>query len=595
MVVIGAIAGIIGHNLEPEGLNAVSRTMLQRGKYGTEHLQVKNGILLHSVRVPDECRCIRKSFGGETYALIFSGNLYNKADLQQKLKCFSSDTGELILNAYLRWGKNFLIGLNGVFTIAVFEENKNRLFLARDPMGICPLFYRKEGDCFLFASEQKTMLAVPGAEAAIDKQGALELIMLGPGRMPGSGVFRGIKELEPGCCCYFDAGNLEIFRYWQLKDGIHEDSIQETADKIIFLVKDAVLKQTADCREIGTFLSGGLDSSILSAICGERYREKPLKTFSVDYLHNDINFKPGKFQPDSDDAYVEIMAEFLACRHSKTVLTAEDLISQLEEATIARDLPGMGDVDFSLLAFCKEVQKQVPTVLSGECADEIFGGYPWFFDRNQEEILEFPWACNTAFRRKLMEHPPADAENFVQDACRDTCRHADILPDCSSEDRKAKEMTVLNMRWFMQTLVERNDRMSTWAGLQVRVPFCDLRIAEYLYRIPWSMKICQGREKGLLRHAVRDLLPESVRMRKKSPYPKTFDPIYETLILRKTADLLLEDAPIWYLISRKTVAESLDRGTVGPFYGQLMRRPQFAAWILQLDFWLKHYNIQFYY
>ena len=345
---------------------------------------------------------------------------------------------------------------------------------------------------------------------------------------------------------------------------------------------------------IGTFLSGGLDSSIITAVCARAQAGEPLKTFSVDYRDNDKYFRANKFQPNSDSTYIQAMVDAENTDHHWTVLTPEDLVGALEDATIARDLPGMADVDFSLLAFCGQIRREVKVALSGECADEIFGGYPWYRDPEVREKAGFPWAQNTRQRAAILSpEVRIDPEAFVMDAYQQTCRESDILPGTSPTERRMKEMVNLNFRWFMQTLLDRKDRMSMYHGLEVRVPFCDYRIAEYLYALPWEFKDYQGREKGLLRQAVAGLLPEPIRTRKKSPYPKTFDPRYEALVGARLHSLLETDAPLWQLVNKESVKAMLAAESPWPWYGQLMRRPQTMAYLLQIDFWLRHYQINF--
>ena len=345
---------------------------------------------------------------------------------------------------------------------------------------------------------------------------------------------------------------------------------------------------------IGTFLSGGLDSSIITAVCSGIMAEAGITfpTFSVDYENNSRYFSSDKFQPDADGEYIALMADAFQTEHHSTLLTAEDLLQALEEATVARDLPGMGDVDFSLLAFCKQVRSHVKVALSGECADEIFGGYPWYRDPAVKAKEGFPWAQNLPQRTKLLAFA-VNGEDFVMDSYRAICRESDIIPGQSREEIRIKEMVNLNFRCFMQTLLDRKDRMSMYHSLEVRVPFCDYRIAEYLYGVPWEYKDYQGREKGLLRYAVQDLLPQKILTRKKSPYPKTFDPAYEKGVLSRLEPLLEEDSPLWHLVNRQQLRAYLCQETPWPWYGQLMRRPQTAAYFLQLDFWLKYYSPQF--
>lgn len=596
---MGAIAGFLGS--EPQNLEEVFETMARRGPDGNDMCKLKGGGLLRArvrrpVLNPWEKVLTQR---GETFHLTYSGRLYNATELRQTLEkegqhFLGNSDEELVLRAYSQWGKDCLQQFNGVFAFAVWEERARRLFLARDRIGVRPLFYRIQPGMFLFASEIKTILAFPGVRAILDEDGAAQLILFGPGRIPGSGVFQNIQELEPGCCAFYENGQLEVTRYWQLRDREHRESFGETAEIVRSLLKDAVRRQTDTEQSYGTFLSGGLDSSILSAVCAGQLesRGEKLQTFSVDYQNNDLYFTPGKFQPDADAPYIREMVEALGCQHRKTVLRPEELLEQLQAATAARDLPGMGDVDFSLLAFCKQIRPFVPMALSGECADEIFGGYPWYRDPEIRARVGFPWAQNTAVRSRLLRHKHKHAEALVLDAYRDTCRASDILPGTDARNRRIKEMVNLNFRWFMQTLLDRNDRMSMSAGLEVRVPFCDYRIAEYLYSVPWEMKDYQGREKGLLRYAAAGLLPEAVRMRKKSPYPKTFDPQYEKLVTAKLQTELGADSPLWYLIDQQEAMDFLREESPQPWYGQLMRRPQFIAYLLQMDFWLRSYQIE---
>ena len=278
-----------------------------------------------------------------------------------------------------------------------------------------------------------------------------------------------------------------------------------------------------------------------------------------------------------------------------TVLTAEDLENALEEATIARDLPGMADVDSSLLCFCKDICSTVKVAISGECADELFGGYPWYRDPQIRALQGFPWAQNTAARAALIDPyylQKLDPEGFVMDRYNTTLAQCDILPETAPVERRMKEMMNLNYRWFMQTLIDRNDRMSMQAGLEVRVPFCDKRIAQYLYNVPWEFKDYGGREKGLLRKAAEGLLPDEVLYRKKCPFPKTYDPSY-TRAVEKRLQALIEtkNAPVWDMVDRAQLEKYLKEETPWPWYGQLMRKPQTAAYMLQLDFWLRHYNV----
>ena len=439
-------------------------------------------------------------------------------------------------------------------------------------------------------------MCYPGVEACLDAEGVGEILLLGPGRTPGSGVLKDIRELEPGCCAWYRQGELSVKRYWKLTDREHTQSFSETVEQVRELVLDAIRRQMVSDVPIGTFLSGGLDSSLISSVCSQELqaRGEVLPAFSLDYQDNDRYFTPGKFQPTSDNTYIRQMIQVLPLEHHWTVLKPEDLLQAMEVATVARDLPGMADVDFSLLCLCADISQHVKVALSGECADEIFGGYPWYRDPQVRATDGFPWAQNTAARAAFLSPSiRMDAEDFVRSRYEQTIADSDILPENTLRERQIKQMVNLNYRWFMQTLLDRKDRMSMHNSLEVRVPFCDHRIAEYLYSVPWEYKDHGGIEKGLLRHAMEGILPKEVLWRKKSPYPKTHDPKYLTLVSQMLRQLLQrKDAPIFAMVNREALVSLLDSEPLWPWYGQLMRTPQTIAFMLQINFWLEHYHIK---
>ena len=597
-----AIAGIIGLPGKQEILDTMLATMTRRGPDATGVHKAGECCLLHArLAVIDPQggqQPMTLYYGQEEYTLVYNGELYNTESLRQELEklghCFigHSDT-EVVLHSYAQWGEKCVTKFNGIFAFAVWEQQARRLFLVRDRMGVKPLFFTERDGGIIFASEIKTILAHPEVKAELDAEGAAQLLLLGPGRIPGSGVFRGIQELEPGEWAYFQRGKLHREVYWQLRDREHRESFEETAECVRYLVTDAILSQTVSDVPLGTFLSGGLDSSLITAICAGK--QEALKTFSVGYVDNEKYFVPDKFQPNSDGEYIRLMADTFHTDHHWCILSPEDLVAELENATYARDLPGMADVDFSLLAFCREIKKHVTVALSGECADEIFGGYPWYRDPEVRNREGFPWAQNTAYRMELMNPElgsKVDGMAFVREQYEKTCRESDILPGCDPQEVRIKQMTNLNLRWFMQTLLDRKDRMSMYSGLEVRVPFCDYRIAEYLYGVPMKFKDHRGKEKGLLRVAMEGILPEKVLWRKKSPYPKTWHPKYLELVQGRLRDLLnRKDAPLFDFVSRKGVERVLAEEPTWPWYGQLMRRPQTIAYLLQINTWLERYRV----
>ncbi len=601
-----AIAGLIGLPVTDKILEKMHDTMQRRGPDARGTFCKGDTTLLHArlavIDIKGGAQPMQLTQAGETYTIAYNGELYNTEEIRSELlklgHKFSghSDT-EVLLHAYAEWKEDCLNRLNGIFAFAVWEEKQGRLFLARDRMGVKPLFYKRHEGGLLFASEMKTILVYPTVKAQLDIEGAGEIILLGPGRTPGCGVFRGIEEMEPGCCGYYDGRIMHIWRYWELNDREHREDFEETVHTVKHLVTDAIKRQMVSDVPIGTFLSGGLDSSIITAICAKELNEqgRKLTTFSVDYEDNDKYFVPNKFQPNSDSYYIRLMQQHLQTDHHWCVLSARDLVDSMEEAVIARDLPGMADVDISLLAFCKKIRERVTVALSGECADEIFGGYPWYRDPQVRARSGFPWAQNTKQRLTMLAKPLKGKldEEFINSRYEKTCKESKIHPDTIQLERRMKEMVNLNQKWFMQTLLDRKDRMSMFSGLEVRVPFCDHRIAEYLYGVPWAFKDYQGKEKGLLRVAMEGLLPKEVLWRKKSPYPKTFDPEYLRLVSEKMDSLLHDkDAPLFSLVDRDAAMQLLDAEYAWPWYGQLMKVPQTICYLLQIDFWLRHYDVE---
>jgi len=539
----------------------------------------------------------------EHLVLVYNGELYNTDELRKELisrghKFRTRSDTEVVGAAYIQWGSACVERLNGIFAFAVWEENAQRLFLARDRIGVKPLFYVLRDDTLIFASEIPALLAHSEIDAELDENGIAELIFLAPGRTPGCGVLRGIAELEAGHFAELARDGFRVRKYWDLVDAECSDTFEQAVEKTRFLVRDAIERQLVSDVPIATFLSGGLDSSIISSIAYAHLAERgeTLRTFSVGYRDNAKFFKAGKFQPNSDEAFIARMNEFLPnSQHFDVTLDTAQLVPALYEATEARGLPGMADVDASLLLFCREIKKHATVALSGECADEIFGGYPWFRDPEIRAIDGFPWAQSTAWRQSFLGAAyNIDGAAYVDERYRKTLAETLVVAANESE-RRVKEMVNLNFKWFMQTLLDRKDRMSMYSGLEVRVPFCDYRIAEYVYSLPWVFKDYNNTEKGLLRHAMRDILPDEVLWRKKSPYPKTHNPNYLAAVSAELRAVLENPAsPLLQIVKRDALTDllSAEVGTSGslrsnePWYGQLMTVPQTIAYFLQLNHWL---------
>lgn len=543
-----------------------------------------------------------RSIGSNTYTIIYNGELYNTPELRQALEkkghtFFSHSDTEALLLSYIEWGPSCVEHLNGIFAFAIWDEKKQRVFLARDRMGVKPLFITRAGHALLFASEIKALLAHPGVNPVIDEGGLLELFALAPARTAGKTLFSGIEELRPGECMIYSPLGTYVHRYWQFVCAEHTDSLHTTTEKLRWLVSDSARRQLVSDVPVCTFLSGGLDSSALSAIAAQAAGDKDgiLRTFSIDYAENEKYFTRSVFQPSPDSDYIDIMRRYIGSDHVVVTLDTPELIASLRDAMIARDLPGMADVDSSLLLFCRQIKGYATVALSGECADEIFGGYPWFYREDLLNLDMFPWANSLDLRRSVMSKALSRLKIEDYAKCRyfDTVDETPMLGNEKPLERRRRQMFYLNMQWFMSNLLERKDRMSMACGLEVRVPYCDHRIAEYAWNIPWDIKNLGGMEKGILRLAVKDLLPEEIYNRKKSPYPKTHNPEYTRLISAALKETLANpSAPIHALVDKTVVDEMLDTlSIVTPWFGQLMTGPQLFAFLLQLNMWLEEYQV----
>lgn len=536
------------------------------------------------------------------YTVVFDGLLFNKKELKELLlqrnRRTEYDTDEsVMLEAYIEFGEDCVKLINGIFAVAIWDGKKERLFIARDRFGIKPFFYSVADGSFVFGSEIKALFASGRVKPKINLKSVLEIMLIGPGRTPGYGVFENVLELLPATCGYFSRDGLRTHKFWTLYPHEHTDSPKQTAEKVRFLVDDSIKRQMNTDTPICTMLSGGLDSSIISSVVAKEFSEqgKTLDTYTVTYTDNDKYFKQSKFQPNSDDDFVGVMNGYLNARNHVVEIDNEALVSALFSAVEARDLPGMADVDSSLLLFSREIAKDYKVVLSGECSDEIFGGYPWYRDPVLRNSDTFPWAKSTAYRKSFLTEEIAngiDAEEFVREKYNYTVRETARLniPDA---DERTKELMRLHLDWFMMTLVDRSDRMSAFNSLDIRVPYCDYRIVEYLYSVPLDIKDYNGFEKGILRQAYSDMLPKEILWRKKSPYPKTHNPRYCELVKAELKKILQNpSSPVFKFVSKEALSNLLLENSSQPFYGQLMTTPQTMAYFVQTDYWLRKYNIE---
>ena len=534
------------------------------------------------------------------YTMVYNGELYNTEEIRQELLeagyTFKghSDT-EVLLKAYVCFGEKVVEKLNGIYAFAVWNSKDQSLYVARDRAGVKPLYYCLLPDGLIFASEQKQILQYT-RKNEITLEGFKELLGVGPSHTPGHGLYKGIEELKPGYYMKLSAGHVELTQYWELEANEHKDDFETTVAKTREILLDAIKRQLVSDVPLCTFLSGGIDSSAITAIAASQM--KNLHTFSIDYEDNLKYFKKTDFTVSQDNDFIKLISDLNHTNHHYCVISNQDLADALTDAVHFHDMPGMADVDSSLYWFCKKIKEDFTVSLSGECADEIFGGYPWFYREPMNGM--FPWLRDLAIRNTLLKpewQEKLDLVGYATERFNESVAMAPILEGDSDLNNEKRQLTYLNTKWFMTTLLDRKDRMSMGASLEVRVPFADHRLMEYLYNIPWEMKFYDGMEKGLLRKALEGVLPDEVLYRKKNPYPKTHNPHYTELIQTLLREALSDSDSILHEIFDEqklwALANTNEEIITRPWFGQLMTQPQLIAYLYQFHVWFKEYHMSF--
>jgi asparagine synthase (glutamine-hydrolysing) len=536
--------------------------------------------------------------------MVYSGETYNYTELRQEL-CghghrfrTESDT-EVVLRGYLQWGENVADRLNGMYAMAIWDIRASKLVMIRDRMGIKPFYYYPTPDGVLFGSEPKAILAHPEARRAVDADGLRELFVLA--KTPGQATWAGMREVVPGTVVTLDRSGLREHVYWKLETRPHSGGRDETVARVRELLNDIVRRQLVADVPRCVLLSGGLDSSALTALAADElggHGEK-VRSFAVDFVGQEENFTSDEFRPTPDAPFVRDVAQHVGSDHADIVLDVAALADPAVRRAVitARDIPlGLGDMDFSLYLLSKAIREHSTVALSGESADEIFGGYAWFHQPEIQNAKAFPWAAAMGRRGATgpgvmpqdMLDPGLEARLDLPGYLRDRYAQAvaEVEPADGEEDEHEHRMRVMcyvHLTRFLRMLLDRKDRMSMAVGLEVRVPFCDHRLVEYVYNTPWSLKTYDGREKSLLRGAVADVLPRSVVQRVKSPYPQTQDARYPAALQRLAEEWLAQPGhPVFGLVRREwlEVAVRADPQTIGfALRNGLERTLDLAMWL----------------
>lgn len=543
-----------------------------------------------------------REYGGISYTIIYNGEIYNTPELTEVINSRGitpetyCDT-EVVLYLYILFGEKCAEMLNGIFAFAVYNSGTKEVYLARDRFGIKPLFYALDGKAMVFASEIKAILKYPSVKPIVDIRGIWQLLFLTPVRLTG-GIFRDVSELKPAHYGIWRDGVFKTRRYWELKASECKESRDEIIAHTRELLTDAIERQLVSDVPLCTLLSGGLDSTVISAVAAGYCRERGerLSTYSFEYEGNRESFHSSLFQPQSDDEYARFTADFLGTEHHILTASTADVVNALKPAALARDFPGQADIDSSLYYFCSLIKKNHTVALSGECADEIFGGYPWFYRAEMLNNPFFPWIHDPMIRAKLFNEDfarPKEGYEYLKGEYKKSMAECPVCENDSDSMKRSRRATWLSVNYFMASLLERKDSMSMASSVEVRVPFADHRILEYVFNVPWEIKFENGVEKALLRNAMKDYIPEKVFSRKKSPYPKTQNPAYERAVLEEVRERLRDNNSVLHGILNMEAFDAFIKGENETWFGQLMGRPQLLAWLIQLDCWAEKYNVCF--
>jgi asparagine synthase (glutamine-hydrolysing) len=501
--------------------------------------------------------------------MVYSGEAYNFTELRAELSALGhrfetdSDT-EVVLHGYLQWGESVVDHLNGMYAFAIWDERDEKLVMIRDRMGIKPFYYYPTPDGVLFGSEPKAILANPLARKVVDTDGLRELMSMT--KTPGWSLWKGMHEVGPGTIVTVDRSGIRTRTYWKLDAVAHTDDQETTVAKVRELMTDIVNRQLIADVPRCVLLSGGLDSSAVTGLAAARLAEEGerLRTFSVDFFGQEENFHPDELRDTADSPFIRDVANLVGSEHKDVVLNPAELSDpEIRRAVLtARDIPaGLGDMDTSLYLLFKAIRAESTVALSGESADEVFGGYRWFHDEAAVNSGTFPWIAFrsglTSDRTSLLRGDVQKLLNlpgYIADQYASAVAAVDHLDGESETDAKMRTICHLHLTRFVRMLLDRKDRASMAVGLEVRVPFCDHRLVEYVYNTPWALKTFDGREKSLLRHATEHVLPASVRDRVKSPYPSTQDPGYAAALQQQSKEVLAErDNPVFSLVDRDWV------------------------------------------
>jgi asparagine synthase (glutamine-hydrolysing) len=589
-----------------ETLEAMTRTMAARGPDDHGTWVSPHAALGHRRLAIIDPPGGAQPMTAEHVVLTYSGEVYNYRELRRELETAGhvfrtrTDT-EVVLRAYLQWGTGMLERLNGMYAFAIWDGKREELLLVRDRLGVKPLYYYRLADGLLFGSEPKAILAHPRVERVLDTTGFCSFLTMLP-TQHGRTAFRDIFELEPGHYLRVSRSGLHKQRYWALESRPHEDDYETTVATVRGLLEDIVARQLVADVPLCVLLSGGIDSSTITALA-RRAQHGELRSFAVDFTGYTEAFRPVGVHDSPDAPFAHEAARHVGSAHRDIVVRTDELWDPVVRSSVLRawDLPNhIADMDISLYLLFRAIREHSTVAISGEAADEVFGGYPWAHHEQALQLPMFPWMAWMASQMEQGIIPPfglidpAVAErlklwDFLFGAYSEALAEVPRLDGEEGTQARMREVAYFDLTRWVRGLLDRKDRMSMAVGLEVRVPFCDHRLVEYVFNVPWSMKNEGGRPKALLRDAAKDLLPPSIVERPKSAFPITQDIRYDQMLQAELGRILQgHDEPVRSFVDLDTTNRvvAMDAAATSGMWARMRMEA-----VVRANAWLKEYGV----
>lgn len=549
--------------------------------FKTNHINLSNGFF-------------NKSFGKDKYVIMYIGNIINvkeiKKDLTSKGYKFSSKTqikkdkviptkdvenyleAEILLTCYHEYKEKFLEHLNGTFSICIYDKTNNIIFLSRDRIGIKPIYYTKNkaDGSFIFSTNIKDILNVPNMKATLDKQGALELIGIGPIHSPGFIYFKDIYELMPGHYAIYSHIGLITHKYWDLEAKGCDDSEMAVANKLYTLLSKSIKSQVNDTEEnIGVIISDIINSGIVLSVAKNNSNNVHTLTYN------------------KSPEYIELLKKYFNISNYNVISDSKVLYSLLIPAMMARDMPGMAFLDSENLELYNAIKNNnFNKCISSSCTNEIF-------EIKDKANISFPYTFSENIRGNLINKNIASSkvlQEYIEDKYKDITKDILLLDDDTIDDIIYRKNTYITIKWYIHAFIQKINHLASNIDLEIVLPYLDYKIIEYIYNI----KCTKQHSKYLLYNLFNKLYPNISP--NSSNICESYDPQYISILEHELKKILNDSSSkLLQIIDKDYVIQILkQKGTnlISSHNDELITYPQLLAYLIQIEYWLNIYEIE---